>query len=520
MSYKFDNFFQMLECNVLSHPNKISIIDDSVKITNKDLLQHINRCAAYLHQIGIKYGDHIGILVSNSWEFIVILFAVSKLGAVSVPINSFLKSQELNYIFNDAGIKVLFASHHLANEVKDALISTMTTIWVTDEDLIGEVSFKKDVIDVVLTKIVSAYDSKLNDIAFILYTSGTTGNPKGAKLSYKNIFSNCICALDRIQIFKRVNMVTYLPMFHAFTLVTGVLVPIYMCGKIIVIRKVATKADFKLILKSLLLYRSPVFCGIPDIYNILSKAKIPFYFLWLHSIKVFISGAAPLSDDVYNNFNKKFKRGKLLQGYGITECSPVVSCCSAKLRPFGSVGQPLPGYQVKIVDEDMKALTPGQVGEICVKGDCVMQGYLNNESATKEAIVDGWFKTGDLGRVDENNCIFIIDRKKDLIIHKGMNIYPREIEEVMSMHTKVNSCAVIGINDKSNNEIPVIYVELCDSCDDDKESYIKELKSFLQDRLARFKCPRQLYLIDKLPRNATGKILKRKLRELHNNDNY
>ena len=178
---------------------------------------------------------------------------------------------------------------------------------------------------------------------------------------------------------------------------------------------------------------------------------------------------------------------------------------------IGSVGQPLFDYKVKIFDEDMNELPSGEIGEICVQGDCVMQGYYNRPEDTASTIVNGWFKTGDVGYLDQDGFIFIVDRKKDLIIHKGMNIYPREIEEVLYTNEKVNACAIVGVKDKDDSEVPVAYIELKEN----QTATEEEIKDFLKPHVAVFKMPRKVFFIDKLPRNATGKILKRELRELN-----
>jgi long-chain acyl-CoA synthetase len=307
----------------------------------------------------------------------------------------------------------------------------------------------------------------------------------------------------------QLKLISYLPMFHAFTFTATVVIPIYTNSGVIVIRQLAGIKDFKNLLKTLLFSRCQYFTGVPDIYGAMAKAKLPWYFHWFHNVKGFISGAAPISDEVQNRFNKSFRKGKLLQGYGITECSPIVSCNSVAENRFGSVGRPLLDYQIKIADENMSPQPVGIAGEICVKGDNVMKGYYNRPNETAEAIIDGWFKTGDIGYLDKDGYIFIIDRIKDLIIHKGMNIYPREIEEILYTQEKVNACAVIGIKDKEDNEVPVAYIELKEN----ETATEAEFKEFLKPHLATFKQPRKVLFVEKLPRNATGKILKRELRD-------
>ena len=511
-SYPYSNLYQIIEANLVKAPNKTIIYEDNLKINSQELKIKIDKIAGFLLNTGVKRDDKIALVVGNCWQFIAIMFAISKLGAVVVPINNFLKEEELTYIINDSHAKILFSSAKFAKETKDLLSKSCVekTIWIDGAPLINEKNLE---FNNLLNHDFSAtlYPSQLDDTALIVYTSGTTGKPKGAMLSYRNILSNCEGAMEHLRVKDgEAKFLCYLPMFHAFTLTVTVIVPIFSNSGVIVIRSISNKKDFKNLLKQLLLKRCKYFTGVPDIYSAMARAKLPWYFHWFHNVKGFVSGAAPLSDEVLARFSANFKRGKLIQGYGISECSPVVSCNTPWNNKDGSVGLPLPGYMVKIFDEQMQEQEIGDSGEICVRGDCVMKGYYNRDSETKEAIIDGWFKTGDLGRIDKEGYIFIVDRKKDLIIHKGMNIYPREIEEIFYTHEKINACAVIGIKDKEDNEIPVVYVELKEN----ETATESEMKEFVKPRLALFKQPRKVYFMEKLPRNATGKILKRELRDL------
>jgi long-chain acyl-CoA synthetase len=515
MKYIFNNLNDIIEHNANLSPNKVMVFEEELKITNAQLREYIDKVAGFLVTTGIKTGDKVALVMSNSWQFIVNIFAITKVGAVAVPINNFFKADEISYVINDSQAKLLFASAKYASEVKDLIFKSDIgkIVWIDDSLIENEknINYAK-----LLTKdyiIDNNHQGKLDDTAFILYTSGTTGKPKGAELSFGNIFSNCegskqlMSAKDG-----QVKMICYLPMFHAFTLTATVILPIYTNSGLVVIRAISSKNDFKKVLKQLLLKRCRYFAGVPDIFNAMARAKLPWYFHWFHNVRGFISGAAPLSDEVTNRFKQSFKRGVLLQGYGITECSPIVSCNSPQQNKFGSVGRPLLDYQVKIFDENMQELPIGEVGEICVKGDCVMKGYYNRPDETKQVIVNGWFRTGDIGKLDAEGYIYIVDRKKDLIIHKGMNIYPREIEEVLYTHPKVNACAVIGITESGGVETPVAYIELREG-----ETLTEaEVKEFIKPHIATFKLPRRIYFIDELPRNATGKVLKRSLRESAN----
>ncbi len=520
--YPFNSLYDVLPHNVKTSPNKIIIHEDDLKISNQQFKLYVDQIAKYLLTINITANDKVILIMTNCWQYIANVFAINKIGAVAVPVNNFFKTDELAYVINNSEAKIAFISNSFLADTKDLIIKTnlQKIIWVDGCTLENERNldynkiFQNNLLDENDKNISSGTNSSINYInktILILYTSGTTGKPKGAKISAKNIFSNCegAKALMRASA-KQVRMICYLPMFHAFTLTATIILPIYTNGRVIIIRSIKSKNDFKKLLKILLFQRCRYFVGIPDIYSAMSRAKLPWYFHWFHSVKGFISGAAPLSDEINKRFSAAFLRGKLLQGYGITECSPVVSCNSVENNRFGSVGRALNSYQIKIVNEEnMDALGTGEIGEICVKGDCVMGGYYNNEEETQKAIIDGWFKTGDIGYLDVDNYLFIVDRKKDLIINKGMNIYPREIEEILYTHEKIKSCAVIGAPDSDNsNEVPIAYIELHDG-QELNESTVRE---FLKPHLAAFKIPRRVYFTT-IPRNSTGKILKRELRK-------
>lgn len=513
-NFPFNNLYQIIEANAKALGSSTVIFEDDLKISNNQFKKYIDSIAAFLHENDIKPGDKVALVMNNSWQFVANLFAISKIGGIVVPVNNFLKEDELAHILNDAQAKLLFSSAKFSNDTKNLLNKTNINkiVWVDGLPIENEKNIAHTTALQYMEVEVPAHPSKLEDTAFIIYTSGTTGKPKGAMISFKNILSNCEASKVTLKIkHQNFRMLCYLPMFHAFTLTITVILPLYTNSSIVVIRSITGVKDFKNLLKQLLFKRCHFFTGVPDIYNAMAKAKLPWYFHWFHNVKGFVSGAAPLAEEVIKRFRNNFFRGELLQGYGISECSPVVSCNTPENNRYGSVGQPLDSYQVQIFDENMRQLPVGEIGEICVKGNCVMQGYYNRPQETLDAIVDGWFKTGDIGKIDDDNFIYILDRKKDLIIHKGMNIYPREIEEVLYTHEKVNACAVVGITDKDGIEIPIIYVEL-------KEDQIlteNEVKEHLKSHLAAFKMPRKVYFMDKLPRNTTGKILKRELRELN-----
>ncbi len=509
LEYRFDSFYQVVEEHAKKRPNHTALFDGDRKINYKRLKLKIDTFARFLEFIGVEKGDRVGMVLVNSTEFVVSFLAIQKIGAIPVPINTFLKEEEIAFILNDCGAKILISSAKFKKETQNLFNSTSVNkiIWEGDYENIDErnISFKEILSNLESHEKIS-FRPDIDDIATIIYTSGTTGKPKGAVLSYRNIFSNILGVEKLLAITPKDRFIVYLPMFHSFTLTVTVLLPIYFASPIVIVRSIM---PFSNIIKQVLLKRVTIFTGVPDVYKALAKAKLPWYFHWFNKVKFYISGAAALPEDTLKNFSAKFKKGKLLEGYGLSECSPVVAVNLPHKQKPKSVGPAIPGVEVKIVDEDMVELPVGKIGEIIVKGDNVMQGYLGRPEATAETIVNGWLKTGDLGYMDEDGFIYIVDRKKDLIISKGINIYPREIEEILTNNPLIKAAAVIGQKDEKSGEVPIAYIEPEEGASI-KES---EIKSYLKEHLANFKIPKSIYIVDELPKNATGKVLKRVLKE-------
>jgi long-chain acyl-CoA synthetase len=512
VSYPYHNFHEMLEANAAGHPNRSVIFIDDTKVTHAQFLRKVNDFAGFLQSQGIKRDDRVALIVPNCEEFLITVFAVTKLGAVAVPINNLLKASEFTYILNDCGASMLITADKFRKEVSGLRAATgvKTTVWIdkapefSDHDLL----FSK-VMNNPPHPFSEPVRPTLDDLAIIFYTSGTTGKPKGAMISYKNIFSNLHGANILFEIGPKDRFIVYLPMFHAFTFTVMTMLPFYSASSMVIIRNLM---PFSNILKQTLLKRVTIFLGVPDIYNALIRAKLPWYFRWFNAIRVFISGASALSADTIEKFGKVFPRATMLEGYGLSECSPAVACNTFENRKSATVGMPLPNYEVKVVDGEMVECPRGEVGELIVKGDCVMQGYLNRPESTEETIIGGWLRTGDLARIDEEGYITIVDRMKDLIISKGLNIYPREIEEALTQLPEIKAAAVIGIPDPHSGEVPMAYVELEEGIDPDSIEQSR-IKGELKKSLANFKIPKHIYVLDELPKNAAGKVLKRLLKE-------
>jgi len=506
MDYQFSNLYEIITDQAKKRKNKVALLVDSEKITYGDILDKVDKLAGYFTQKGIKEGDRVALFLRNSPEFIYTIFAVSKIGAISVPINTFLKEEELDYILEDSGAKLLVTSQIYEKVVHAGSANSLckSILWEGESKNSDRIVFDEALS---VEARVEHVERALDDCAIIIYTSGTTGKPKGAMLSNKNILSNIEFSRKVMKVKPKDRIIVFLPMFHAFTFTAGVVMPLYVGGSIVIIKSLQ---PFSNIFKQTLTKRVTMFVGIPDVYNALAKAKLPWYFMWFNSVRVFISGAAALQPKTLDAMAKKFKRAKLLEGYGLSEASPVVSVNTLKKQKAGSVGTAMYDYEIKIVDKDMEELPRGGIGDIIVKGDNVMLGYYNREEATRETIVNGWLLTGDLGYMDDEGFIFIVDRKKDLIISKGINIYPREIEEVVDNFSGIKASAVIGIFDEKSGEIPIIYIEL----EEDHENFDESnLKQYMREHLANFKIPKQIHIIDELPKNATGKVLKRVLKD-------
>ncbi|HIP18296.1 MAG TPA: long-chain-fatty-acid--CoA ligase [Sulfurovum sp.] len=503
MDKQFSNLYEIITYQAQKRKRKVALFVDDEKITYAEILEKVDKLAGFLTHKGIQEGDKVALFLRNSPEFVYTIFAISKVGAIAVPVNTFLKEEELDYILGDSEAKLLVASQLYENVVSKNTVC-QNILWEGEIADSQAVTFEEVEHCEASVEHVSR---SLDDCAIIIYTSGTTGKPKGAMLSNKNVLSNMEYSKQLIEVTSKDRVIVFLPMFHSFTFTVGVAMPLYVGGSMVIIKSMMPFAN---IFKQTLTKRVTLFFGIPDVYNALAKAKLPWYFLWFNNIRAFISGAAALQPKTLDAMSKKFKKAKLLEGYGLSEASPVVCVNTIQKQKAGSVGCAMYGHEIKIVDQDMNEQPSGTIGDIIVKGDNVMMGYLNRPTVTEETIINGWLLTGDMGYLDDEGFLFIVDRKKDLIISKGINIYPRGVEEVIDSFEGVKASAVIGIFDEKSGEIPVAYIELDEECETLDE---KGLKSYMKEKLANYKIPKQLHIIDELPKNATGKILKRVLKE-------
>ncbi|MCG8483420.1 MAG: long-chain fatty acid--CoA ligase [Clostridia bacterium] len=459
-------------------------------VTYGELKRNIKDVRDYYHTVGIKPGENVGLYSKNSPEFVYAYFAIVSIGAVVVPLNGGLTPNEIEYIAKDAGMKHIVTMQKLELEDKFKQL------------VISEYTQKLGSMDVEKSLVVSEMDD--NQVAVIIYTSGTTGHPKGAMLTHKNLISNTESTIKAFRVTSVDRILCALPMFHCFAWTTIVLTALYSGATTVIMDTFNPKEALRIINSE----KVTVVCGVPTMYN---------YYLTLGSVelfkfvRLFISGGASIPVEITDKFKTKLGI-TIVEGYGLSEASPVVTVNPLDDVRAGSIGVPIENVTVKIVNSEGKELPKGEIGELIVNGPNVMKGYYNLPEVTEKTIVDNWLFTGDMAYEDDEGYIYIVDRLKDVVIVSGMNVYPREIEEIIYQYEGVVEAAVIGVADKTRGEVTIAYIATKDNHIFD----VQGLKNFLRENLAGFKLPKKVYLKDELPKNATGKIMKKILREEYN----
>ncbi len=468
------------------------------KFTYSEIDKSVTLTSGGLRKTGLNIGDKAAIIMKNCPEYIISYFAILRAGGIAVPVNTLLIAKEAAYILKDSGCKVLIYDSHykdLISEIKNRIPHIKTLMF-----------------DEIPVETAEPFTGSEHDIAVLLYTSGTTGFPKGAMLTHFNLISNVEACTKVMDVTHKDKVLLFLPLFHSFSFTVCVLLPVFSGAGIVLLESVQ---PFSKVISSIFKDKITLFVGVPTIYNILSKKKIPFilkYILkYLISIRICVSGAAALSEDTIRLFEKRFEI-PLLEGYGLTEASPVVSVNPINgVRKPGSVGPPLSGVNAAVTGEDGIRKNIGETGELIVKGPNVMKGYLNKEQETADVIKDGWLYTGDMAKIDRDGYIFIVDRKKDLIIVDGMNIYPREVENAAMKLSQIEECAMAGVPDSRGYEIPVLFVKKKDNAVLSEN----EIRAHLKEHVSKFKMPRRLVFLENFPKTATGKIRKFELRQMN-----
>lgn len=505
-----ENLNAMLAGSVGEVPGEPAFFYKGVIVTYRELQDRIDRCAAGLARLGIGPGDAFGIVLRNCPEFVVLFFALSRLGAVTVPVNFLEKGERIGFIFNDAGVKGCLTSKEFAGAVREAqkTAPSLKHIFLKEPGPGGEP------FDSLLAQPgpPPAHQVRPEDLVLLIYTAGTTGVPKGVMLTHKNFCANIESCRGAIELKRRDRFICLLPMFHSFAWTANVLLPLRLGASTVIME---TLLPFEPVINEIWRHKVTLFCAVPPIFATLVqrvKGVKALMLRVLNPVRVAISGAAGLPQGVQRDFESKFGI-PLIEGYGLTETSPVATLnpLHGKRKP-GTVGVAIPGVRLKIVDDEEKPLPTGAVGEICIQGDNVMSGYYKRPQETRDAFTrDGWLKTGDLGRLDDEGYLTIVDRKKDMIIVKGLNVYPQEIEAVLMAHPSVNEAAAVGIRDETGDELIKAFVSL--KAGQSEGSLRHDLLKLCREKLAAYKVPRDLEILSELPKNAIGKILKKDLRK-------
>lgn len=500
---------EMLAQSVERYGDKPAFIFKGESTTFAQLEDEIERCAAGLAELGIGKGDTFGIVMRNCPEFVILSFALSRLGAVAVPVNFLEKADRIAFIFNDAEVKGCLTSKDFLRTIREAKESVPTLKHIFLRDPGGDEPALETIYRHPLAE-TAGPEVAPEDLVLLIYTAGTTGLPKGVMLTQRNLLSSVESCLLAFDLTAKDRVMCVLPMFHSFAWTTNVVLPLRLGAMTVIIESLL---PIQPALKQLWKHKVTLVCCIPQVYSALVQhihGPKAFLLRLLNPLDMAISGAAPLPAAVQMKFEKTFGTA-LLEGYGLTEAAPAVSVNPryGTHKP-GTVGLPLPGIDVKITDDDEQELETLEIGEVCARGDNIMAGYYKRPEETKEAFTaDGWLKTGDLGFLDSDGYLTLVDRKKDLIIAKGLNIYPQEVELALAAHPAVAEVAVVGIRDESGDESVRAFVVL------EPESSVKpkELIAFARPSLASYKVPRDVVIVDELPKNALGKVLKRELRE-------
>jgi long-chain acyl-CoA synthetase len=468
-------------------------------ITYEELAAQVREKAVGLRKYGVRNGSHVGLMMANKPEYVIAYFSLLSLGATVVPINPTFKENEISYILNDSESTALIVDEVGLSEVKEAVpgLSSVKTIFSLpkDDSFVWWAEVKGEVEDFFLV------DKEHDDHAQIIYTSGTTGKPKGALITHGNLEWMSRTSAEVLELSREDRVLLVLPLFHAYAKLQGLLQCVLKGCTIYLEERFIPD----MILQKLSDHQITIFLGVPTMYTMfVNSPKIKD--LDFSSLRIAGSGGASLPLEIIDKV--KAEMGvEIGEGYGQTESTVMISCNPSDIKKkHGSVGVPLPGIDLKVVDPSGREVPVGEVGEIIFKGPNAMKGYYKKEVETNETIKEGWLYTGDLGRQDEEGYLYIVDRKKDMIIRGGYNVYPREVEEVLYTHPDIVECAVIGESDPVFGEEVAAYVVT-------KVSRTPEdIISFCKLQLAHYKVPRKIYFLPELPKTTTGKILKTPLR--------
>ena len=503
------NLREFVEQQAEKYGDKVFLYWEDETVSYKQLNKLSNKVANLLYDLGIRKGDKVSVYLPNMPEFVYLYLGIPKIGAVTGPVNALFKPREVKFVVGHSEAKAIVTIPKFmeaVNEIKSDLPNLKNIIVIGDHD--GKCHNFWNLMEKASNKSPPKVEiNEKEDVAAILYTSGTTGFPKGVLQTHFNIRRNTEMLQDFLKASKDFRFMLILPLFHVNAQIVTVMTPLLAGASCILTPGFSAKTHWETVAK----YKASTFSAVPTVLSIL--LKMPHENLDLSSLKFVICGAAPLPIEVFREFEATFKC-KVVEGFGLTEgtCVSSVNPLPTKFedrRKIGSIGLPIPGNKMKIVDENGNDVPSNTKGEILVKGDNVMKEYFKNPEANAKTLKNGWLYTGDIGHMDEDGFFFITDRKKDMIIRGGENIYPREIEEVLYSHPSVSLATVIGVRDKIYGELPKAFVVLKEGATASAEEIIE----FCKKNMADFKIPKYVEFRDNLQTTSTGKIMKQPLRE-------
>ncbi len=487
------NLADNLKQTAQQHPDRVAVKLDDLELTFDGLATSAAAVAGWLRSLGVQPGDRVGVLLPNLPQMPVIYYGILWAGATVVPMNPLFKAREIGYALQDSEASVLFAWDAAAEEAGKGAAEAGATLLSVGPGFAEEVAQHAP---------VDLVDRDSADTAVVLYTSGTTGSPKGAELTHANMTRNAEACRGFLGLDEEDVVFGGLPLFHSFGQTVAMNTAVLVGATLTLLPRFEPGAALAVIARD----GVTLLGAVPTMYVALLQHD-PEASFDTSTLKLCVSGGASLPVEVLHGFEARFG-APILEGYGLSETSPVASFNHPdRERKAGSVGQPIEGVEFRLVDDQWQDVPEGEIGEIAIKGHNVMKGYLNRPEATEQVLQDGWFRTGDLARRDDEGYYYIVDRSKDMIIRGGYNVYPREIEEVLYEHPAVATAAVIGVPHPSHGEeiaAAIVLKEGAEATEDD-------LREWVRERVAAYKYPRIIWLTDALPVGATGKILKREI---------
>ncbi|MFQ5627443.1 MAG: AMP-binding protein [bacterium] len=502
---KFKTIIDYLYVSKQSHRDKTAFIAQDKPVSYSEFASHVEDCAKALHEAGIQAGFTVALMLPNVLEFCILYFALLRQGVRIIPINIMLNSQELHHILEDSQAETIIAWDKFTDNVNAAteeLPASRLKFFVKDSSQQGMIRFDKMQSASLDHTLPESGHLQKNDDALIFYTAGTSEAPKGAILTHESLSCTMAGIWETLLLADADIILAVLPLFHPFGQMATMNAPIAAGSTIVLL----SKLDIDDILTAIEKYKVTCFIAVPLVFDGIAR-RLPSEEK-LKSIRLCIAGGAPLKEETYDIFQSKYNQ-TILEGYGITECSPLVSCSRIyRQRRRGSVGLPLPDIETVIFNGNNMPVSPGEIGEIGIRSKSLMRGYLNEPQSRQDSLRDGWFFTSDMGMMDSDGYLYLIDRKSDMILKDGFSISPLEIEKALNAHQKVQLAAAIGLSNKVHGEIIRAFVvpKVGETLN------AQELSKYCQKHLPKFKCPDEIDIVEDLPRTATGKVLKRELR--------